>query len=346
MGRCHARDRCTRGTGSSGSDGAAPFGRAAGLGASSFPARTTASALDPIIGLRAVDGRSASSPLFTIGAALAGATTSRIPKVVQLRMIFNAAIDALIGAIPFAGDLFDFGWKANQRNIALLERHAYEEHRADVGDWLFVVGDDRRCSWSIAALPFVVAGWLISWARRASAPHADASARPQGGQARQARHPSRVFLLSPANCGGLRARMMLSPTAQFDAGAAAAERRRRAARRGLQLRQRPVLPRQARVRAAVRAAAGSRRPVVGRRRARHHAERGPARRRHGASRSRRSGHSRTGDIDLRNAAYRVPLEQSATALRDAIGPDCEVVLLGSIASGSTSTCCCRSSASG
>jgi len=40
-----------------------------------------------------------------------------------------------------------------------------------------------------------------------------------------------------------------------------------------------------------------------------------------------------GDIDLRNEAYRRPLEQSAKALREAVGPDCEVVLLGSVASG-------------
>jgi hypothetical protein len=40
-----------------------------------------------------------------------------------------------------------------------------------------------------------------------------------------------------------------------------------------------------------------------------------------------------GAIDLGNAAYRQPLEQSARALADAIGPDCDVVLLGSIASG-------------
>ena len=39
------------------------------------------------------------------------------------------------------------------------------------------------------------------------------------------------------------------------------------------------------------------------------------------------------DVNLRNAAYRKPLEQSARALLAAIGPDCEVVLLGSIASG-------------
>ena len=38
-------------------------------------------------------------------------------------------------------------------------------------------------------------------------------------------------------------------------------------------------------------------------------------------------------IDLKNAAYRRPLEQAATALLAAVGPECDVVLLGSIASG-------------
>ena len=39
------------------------------------------------------------------------------------------------------------------------------------------------------------------------------------------------------------------------------------------------------------------------------------------------------NIDLANAAYRGPLEKGAKALLDAVGPDCDVVLLGSIASG-------------
>jgi hypothetical protein len=39
-----------------------------------------------------------------------------------------------------------------------------------------------------------------------------------------------------------------------------------------------------------------------------------------------------GDIDADNATYRRPLEASARALLDEIGPDCDVVLLGSIAS--------------
>jgi hypothetical protein len=38
-------------------------------------------------------------------------------------------------------------------------------------------------------------------------------------------------------------------------------------------------------------------------------------------------------IDVSNRVYRRPLESGARALRDAVGPDCEIVLLGSIASG-------------
>lgn len=38
-------------------------------------------------------------------------------------------------------------------------------------------------------------------------------------------------------------------------------------------------------------------------------------------------------IDLENAAYRQPLERGARALHEAVGSDCDVVLLGSIASG-------------
>jgi hypothetical protein len=41
----------------------------------------------------------------------------------------------------------------------------------------------------------------------------------------------------------------------------------------------------------------------------------------------------SGSIDVKNDAYRVPLERGARALLSAVGPDCDVVLLGSIASG-------------
>ena len=116
--------------------------------------------LDPIIGLIPMVGDLA-SPIFTIG-LLWQAYDLGIPKVVQLRMIFNAAIDALVGAIPVAGDLFDFSWKSNQWNLALLELHAYQERHAATGDWVFVLAMIALLL-AIAALPFVLAGWALSW---------------------------------------------------------------------------------------------------------------------------------------------------------------------------------------
>jgi hypothetical protein len=45
------------------------------------------------------------------------------PRSVITSMIANVAIDTVVGWIPVLGDLFDFGWKANTRNLALLEQH-------------------------------------------------------------------------------------------------------------------------------------------------------------------------------------------------------------------------------
>jgi hypothetical protein len=45
-------------------------------------------------------------------------------KVVQSRMALNLLIELGVGAIPVVGDAFDFGFKANVRNVELLERAA------------------------------------------------------------------------------------------------------------------------------------------------------------------------------------------------------------------------------
>jgi hypothetical protein len=115
--------------------------------------------LDPILGLVPGLGDLV-SPLFTIG-VLWQARDLALPKVVQLRMIFNVAIDMLLGLVPVAGDLFDFAWKANNMNLDLLERHAYEEHRASRGDWLFVLGMITVLV-ALAATPFLLLGWISS----------------------------------------------------------------------------------------------------------------------------------------------------------------------------------------
>jgi hypothetical protein len=43
------------------------------------------------------------------------------PKSVLARMSGNVALEGLVGIIPFAGDVFDAAFKANQRNVRLLE---------------------------------------------------------------------------------------------------------------------------------------------------------------------------------------------------------------------------------
>jgi hypothetical protein len=42
-------------------------------------------------------------------------------KATLTRMMGNVALDTIVGEIPLIGDLFDTGWKANTRNMALLD---------------------------------------------------------------------------------------------------------------------------------------------------------------------------------------------------------------------------------
>jgi hypothetical protein len=124
-----------------------------------LPGTTFRFGLDPMLGLVPGLGDLV-SPLFTIAILWQG-NELRIPKVVQLRMVVNVAIDALVGMVPIVGDLFDFAWKANDKNIVLLEAHAFEERHAAVGDWLFV-GVMILILLVVAVTPFVLAGWLLS----------------------------------------------------------------------------------------------------------------------------------------------------------------------------------------
>lgn len=47
-----------------------------------------------------------------------------VPRSLLARMGSNVVVDVLVGGIPLLGDLFDAGFKANMRNLALLQQHA------------------------------------------------------------------------------------------------------------------------------------------------------------------------------------------------------------------------------
>lgn len=46
-----------------------------------------------------------------------------VPRSLLARMGWNLVVDVVVGAVPLLGDLFDAGFKANLRNLALLEGH-------------------------------------------------------------------------------------------------------------------------------------------------------------------------------------------------------------------------------
>jgi predicted aconitase with swiveling domain len=58
-------------------------------------------------------------------AARAGASMSLI-----LRMGLNVVIETVVGVIPLVGDVFDFAFKANARNVKLLRNHAVDPAKA------------------------------------------------------------------------------------------------------------------------------------------------------------------------------------------------------------------------
>jgi len=75
--------------------------------------------LDPILGILPVGGDavSAAISLYIVAeGARMGASRDTV-----LQMLFNVGVDAVIGSIPVLGTVIDAVWKANERNVALLE---------------------------------------------------------------------------------------------------------------------------------------------------------------------------------------------------------------------------------
>jgi hypothetical protein len=73
------------------------------------------------------------------------------PRSVLLRMSANVALEGVVGIVPFAGDVFDAAYKANQRNVRLLEA------------WLEEPGRTVRSSRLLgAAIVAVVALFLVA----------------------------------------------------------------------------------------------------------------------------------------------------------------------------------------
>ncbi|MDO6568555.1 DUF4112 domain-containing protein [Alteromonas sp. 1_MG-2023] len=55
-----------------------------------------------------------------------------MPSALVAQMVKNSAIDFGLGFIPFVGDIVDVFYKANQKNVRLMEKWWISENKADV----------------------------------------------------------------------------------------------------------------------------------------------------------------------------------------------------------------------
>jgi hypothetical protein len=127
-----------------------------------IPGTSVRFGLDAIIGLVPGIGDLA-TPLFT-GLLLVTGLRMRVPLVVQARMVVNAGLDMLLGLVPVAGDLVDVAWKANLRNLELLERHATPGVAPTHGDaWFVAIAAGLIVTVCLLALvPIVLLLWVVS----------------------------------------------------------------------------------------------------------------------------------------------------------------------------------------
>jgi hypothetical protein len=93
---------------------------------------------------------------------IAEASRLGAPRTVLLRMSGNVLIDTVVGAIPFLGDLFDFGFKANRRNVQLLTRFLDEPRKTQRSSWLLLAGIFAVLAAAVVGAVYML-GSLLSW---------------------------------------------------------------------------------------------------------------------------------------------------------------------------------------
>lgn len=89
-------------------------------GAWRIPGTKSRVGIDPLIGLFPVVGDAVSAALSAW--TILEARKLGLSAALQGRMAWNLLIDAAAGSVPILGDLFDVGFRANTRNLALIHR--------------------------------------------------------------------------------------------------------------------------------------------------------------------------------------------------------------------------------
>ena len=113
--------------------------------------------LDGIVGLFPGVGDLAGS--FVSALIVASATQAGLPRAAIARMVANVAVDTVLGGIPFVGDLFDFAYKANTKNIKIYKEHL-QGRTQRVRNWMFTVVVSL-CLLALMAVPLAAIIYLF-----------------------------------------------------------------------------------------------------------------------------------------------------------------------------------------
>lgn len=92
--------------------------------------------LDPLLGL--VPGGGDTVGMILSAYIVMEGIRLRLPRESVTRMVSNLLLDAVLGTVPLVGDVFDATWKANSRNLALLEAHVQNPEGSRSADRWFL----------------------------------------------------------------------------------------------------------------------------------------------------------------------------------------------------------------
>ena len=78
-----------------------------------------------------------------------------------VRMLINVLVDAIVGAVPFLGNVFDLFFKANSRNLVLMqEYYRQDKHRGSVWPVLLMIAAVIMVTMASVAIAAV---WIVRW---------------------------------------------------------------------------------------------------------------------------------------------------------------------------------------
>ena len=119
--------------------------------------------LDPLLGIFPVAGDAAG--LLVSGVLVAYMARYGASRKLVLLMAGNVVLDALIGSIPLLGWIFDFYYKANDRNVRLLRQYHTEGKHQGKGTGLLIaiLAGFLLVLAGIIYLSVQIAQWVWGW---------------------------------------------------------------------------------------------------------------------------------------------------------------------------------------